>query len=392
MLKQPAQSDIDLWADENLNYPFFAYREMQDLAPVVHLARHDLYAITRYQDVKQVLDNWNLFSSAQGVGFNPPINEVIAGSLVGSDPPRHRHYRAILERPLSTSDLRSIRERVKALASELIAVVVRQREVEVVSQLASYLPVTLVAELVGLPVEGRERMLEWAAGAFNSLAPLGVPRVAEGMQQMAGMQSYFADPNLPERVRLGSWAARLYDAVQLKEIDTAEFQMLLSVNYVLPALDTTIHATSNLIWLLATHGDAWNQLKQNRAWVVRAVHEALRLEGPVQAFSRVVTQSTTIDGYELNPGQRLLVCFAAANRDPRHYPDPDRFDISRASTDHVAFGHAEHVCLGRNLAILELTELLTQLLEKVDSIRLIEAARGFNNGLRGFAKLQVALA
>jgi cytochrome P450 len=112
----------------------------------------------------------------------------------------------------------------------------------------------------------------------------------------------------------------------------------------------------------------------------------------VQAFSRVVTQSTTIDGYELNPGQRLLVCFAAANRDPRHYPDPDRFDISRASTDHVAFGHAEHVCLGRNLAILELTELLTQLLEKVDSIRLIEAARGFNNGLRGFAKLQVALA
>jgi cytochrome P450 len=123
----------------------------------------------------------------------------------------------------------------------------------------------------------------------------------------------------------------------------------------------------------------------------RAVHEALRLEGPVQAFSRVATHDSEIDGYEVKGGQRLLVCYAAANRDERHYPDPDRFDMSRSAADHLAFGYSEHVCLGRNLATLELTMLLTELLNQVEHITLLEAQRGFNNGLRGFARLRVSL-
>ncbi len=109
----------------------------------------------------------------------------------------------------------------------------------------------------------------------------------------------------------------------------------------------------------------------------------------MQAYSRVVTQPTMIDEYALEAGQRLFVCFAAANRDPRHYPDADRLDFSRNAADHVAFGYTEHVCLGRNQAIPEMTELLTQLLDKADTLRLIEAERWFNNSLRGFARLWV---
>lgn len=391
MSQLPPASDVDLWSDELLASPFAAYRQLRDLAPVVHLARHDLYAITRYDDVKRVLDDWQTFSSAAGVGFNEPINQLIAGSLVGSDPPRHRHYRSILERPLSAADLKAVRERVRELAAGLVKRLAGRESVEVVSQLASYLPVTLVAELVGLPPEGRERMLEWAAGAFNALAPVGVPRVAEGMAQMGNMQEYFADPALPTRLAANGWADRLQAAVRGGEIGPDEFSTLLSVNYVLPALDTTIHATTNLIWLLAEEPGRWQWLRANRGMTGRAVHEALRLEGPVQAFSRVASRDCEIGGYELKAGQRLLVCFAAANRDERHYPDPDRFDMSRSAADHLAFGHSEHVCLGRNLATLELTMLLTELLNQVERITLLEAVRGFNNGLRGFASLRVAL-
>lgn len=391
MSQQPPASSVDLWSDDVLVSPFAVYRELRDLAPVVHLVRHDLYAITRYQDVKRVLEDWRTFSSAAGVGFNEPMNELIAGSLVGSDPPRHQHYRSILERPLSATDLKAVRERIRELAAGLVKRLLGRKSVEVVSELASYLPVTLVAELVGLPPEGRERMLEWAAGAFNALAPVGVARVKEGMAQMGNMQEYFADPQLPTRLRPDGWAARLQGAVQRGEIGPDEFSTLLSVNYVLPALDTTIHATTNLIWLLAEDGERWRWLRANRGMTTRAVHEALRLEGPVQAFSRVAIHDCEIDGYAVSAGQRLLVCFAAANRDERHYPDPDRFDMSRSAADHLAFGFAEHVCLGRNLATLELTMLLTELLNQVERITLLEAKRGFNNGLRGFAMLRVAL-
>lgn len=388
---QPPASSVDLWSDDVLVSPFAAYRQLRDLAPVVHLSRHDLYAVTRYQDVKRVLEEWQTFSSAEGVAFNEPMNQVIAGSLVGSDPPRHLHYRSILERPLSATDLKAVRERVRELAAGLVERLVRQGSVEVVSELASYLPVTLVAELVGLPPEGRERMLEWAAGAFNALAPVGVARVEEGMAQMGDMQEYFADPALPTRLRPDGWADRLHGAMQRGEIGQDEFSTLLSVNYVLPALDTTIHATTNLIWLLAQDGERWRWLRANRGLTGRAVHEALRLEGPVQAFSRVAIRDCEIDGYEVKAGQRLLVCFAAANRDERHYSDPDRFDMARNAADHLAFGYSGHVCLGRNLATLELTMLLSELLNQVEGITLLEAQRGFNNSLRGFARLRVAL-
>lgn len=391
MSQPPPSSSLDLWSDEALANPFPSYRQLRDLAPVVHLDRHDLYAVTRYDDVKRVLGNWQTYSSAQGVGFNEPINQIIAGSLVGSDPPRHRHYRSLLERPLSAADLRAIRERVRELAAALVQRLVHRKSVEVVSELACYLPVTLVAELVGLPSDGRERMLDWAAGAFNSLAPLGTPRVAEGMALMGDMQGYFNDPTLPARVRPDSWAARLQEAVESGGISPQDFTTLLSVNYVLPALDTTIHATSNMLWLLAQDEELWRELRAQRGLAGRAIHECLRLEGPVQAFSRVVTEDSEIDGYEVRSGQRLHVCFASANRDERHYQNPDRFDLSRKAPDHFAFGYAEHVCLGRNLATLELNVLLTALLDHVERLTLLETERGFNNGLRGFSKLRVAL-
>lgn len=391
MGKTPPASSADLWNDAALLDPFPVYRDLRDLGAVVHLIRHDLYAVTRYEGVKQVLADWQTFSSAQGVGFNEPINQIIAGSLVGSDPPQHRLYRSVLERPLSAADLRLIRERVTQLAGELIGRLAGRDSIEVVSELATYLPVTLVAELVGLPSEGRERMLAWAAGAFNSLAPLGTPRVEEGMALMQEMQGYFADPTLPARVEPGSWAARLRTAVERGEIRPEEFSTLLSVNYVLPALDTTIHATGNMLWLLAQDPGRWDALRSQRGLVGRAVHECLRLEGPVQAFSRVATRDAEIDGFEVRAGQRVLVCFASANRDERHYPEANTFDFSRKAGDHFAFGYEEHVCLGRNLATLELSALLTALLDRIERIAVIDAERGFNNGLRGFARLHLSL-
>jgi cytochrome P450 len=382
-------SDVDLWSDEVLSDPYPVWRELRDLGPIVFLPRYDLYAVTRYDDVKTVLQDWQTFSSAQGVAFNAPLNEGLTGSLIGSDPPMHARYRKILERPLAPRELKPIHARIKVIVEEIVGNLAGRATVEAVSELASPIPLRLVRDLIGLPEEGQERMLEWAASGFNALAPMGTARVAQGFEAMDEWTRVFREPTFLERVHPDSWASRLRDAADAGEITRDEALTFLQMNYTFAALDTTIHSTSNLLWLLATHPEAWAALKANPALVGRAVNEALRIEGPVQAFSRVLTCDALIGGAELAAGRRILVSYASANRDERHYPEPDRFDIQRNAADHLAFGYREHLCLGRNLATLEMTLLLSELVDKVESLSVEHARRDINNVLRGFAELHL---
>ena len=305
MSSKPPSLDIDLWSDDVLADPYPAWRQLRDLGPVVFLPRYDLYAITRYDDVKATLQDWATFSSAQGVAFNEPLNEGLAGSLIGSDPPDHLHYRSILERPLTASELRPVHNQIREMAADIVAGLAGRSSVEAVLELASPIPLGLVRELVGLPDEGQDRMLEWAAAGFNALAPIGTPRVAEGFAALEEWTRVFAAPDFFERVRPDSWASRLRDAADNGEITRDEARTFLQMNYAFAALDTTIHSTSNLLWLLATHPDAWTALKANPALVGRAVNEALRVEGPVQTFSRMVTRDTAIGGTDLPRGARV---------------------------------------------------------------------------------------
>jgi len=161
--------------------------------------------------------------------------------------------------------------------------------------------------------------------------------------------------------------------------------------YLMPSLDTTIFAMSNLLWLLANNPDQWELLRSRPNLIPRAIHEAIRIESPVQFFSRVATEDTEIDGTPIKAGSRVFVIYAAGNRDPRRFENPDRFQIERDSTDHVGFGHSAHRCVGMNLALMEITAMLTALVGKVRAIELIDAKRADNAILRGFEKLSLRL-
>lgn len=188
--------DVDLWSDEQLRDPYPCYRELRNLGPVVYIPRHDLYAVTRYDDVKAVLGDWEAFSSAQGPVFNDTLNPQFNGSLLGSDPPNHTHFRKVLERPLAPGKLKDVRGQIHTMIAEIVGAAVDRRSVEAVSELSVQLPVRLVAELVGLPSEGRDRMLDWAAAAFNAFAPAGTPRVDAAIKELEDMTSYFFDETL----------------------------------------------------------------------------------------------------------------------------------------------------------------------------------------------------
>ncbi|ATE66359.1 cytochrome P450 [Rhizorhabdus dicambivorans] len=382
--------DVNLYSPDTLAYPYEAYRTIRDAGPVCRLAGSDLLAIGRHADLRTALADWQSFSSGSGVAMNAPMNAALRGTILGADPPEHQRLRDIVGRPLTPARLGALRQRIYRTAEQRVDELVARGTFCAATDLAHYLPITVVSELVGLPEEGRQRMLDWAASAFDAMAPLEAGRFEAAMPVIGDMIRYVRDPALPARLVADGWAAQLYAAVDAGEIDKPFFESLIQA-YLAPSLDTTIFATSNLIWLFAHHPDQWQKLRERPALIPRAINEALRLESPASGFSRLVSRPVRVDGIDVPEGSRVVMLFASGNRDERRYQDPDRFDIERDSSDHLAFGHALHRCVGMNLALLEMTALLSAMLPRVSEITLNSERRADNAVLRGFAELNITV-
>ena len=209
----------------------------------------------------------------------------------------------------------------------------------------------------------------------------------EDMLEMIAYAQQLAEGPLPQHC----FAAGILRAAQQGEIEATRCPMLF-VDYLGPALDTTISAIGNAIWLLATHPDQWQLLRDEPERVKAAVNEALRLESPISCFSRVAEVDAVVDGVDLPAGSRVLVSFASANRDERRWDDPESFDISRESAGQLAFGHGEHACVGMGLARLEVAAVLSALVERTGRIQLAdEPTRRLNNLIRSFRSLPVVV-
>ena len=387
MSKNVPDIDIDIYEAAALDYPYDNYRLFRDAAAVVRLPKYDLYVLSRFADVQAALKNWQVFSSAQGAAMNDAMNHAISGATLGTDEPLHGFLRGIIGRPFTPQRLGALREdmtrRAEALAERLCA----QRDFDAATELAQNLPLSVVSELVGLPDEGRERMLIWAAATFNAFAPRGVPLTESALPIIQEAVAYAAACT-PERVKPGSWTAQLYEAADRGEIDFARAGALM-LDYLGPSLDTTIFATSNAVALFAKHPEQWRKLRYNPGKIPNAINEVVRLESPIQAFSRLVVEDYEIDGQRLEAGDRVLMMYGSANRDERRWDDPEAFDIERQNADHLGFGHGVHTCLGANLARLEISVLLGALIKRVERFEAHESALAVNNLLRGFQTLRV---
>lgn len=381
----------DIFSDHVRHDPYETYRKIRDSGPVCALTHHDVVAVARHAEVKAVLGNWQDFSSASGVTMNDLMNGLTKGSMLASDPPDHTHLRKIMVRPLAPARLMGLKSQLAELAREKIMMLKGAGPVDIVAELATLLPLKVVSELVGLPEEGRERMLEWAAAAFNGVARQGANAKSDAVFPiLATMVEYLTDPTLPDRLKPGSWAANLWASVEAGEVEREDFAQVVQ-GYVTPSLDTTIFGLTNIIWLLASHPDQWALLKANPSMITRCINEGLRLESPVLGFARVATRDVDLSGVILPQGTRLLTLLGAANRDERRYEDPDSFNIQRDATDHVAFGGGIHRCAGGNLAMLELTTVVEELVRQVDRLEILSTARSDSLGLRGISKLEMTL-
>jgi cytochrome P450 len=382
------ESDIDLFCDQALNDPYPGYRELRDLGAAVWMRPLGMFALSRFDDVRNALRNWQVFSSAHGAAMNEPINQAIAGNTLGSDPPLHDKLRNVLVRPLAPAAMRDVTTLIEAQAEGLAERLVARGTFDAATDLAQFLPLSVVSHLVGLPEGGRERMLDWGRAAFDSLGPANARCLSAGQTAM-GLVHYALQLE-PATVRPGSWAALAFEAAERGEITLPQARGLI-LDYVAPSLDTTIFATSSALWLFASHPEQWDEIRENPALIPGAINEVLRIESPIQIFSRYVTRDTQVDGVEVPKGSRALIMYGSANRDERKWQDPETFDIHRKAAEQLAFGHGEHLCVGLPLARLELRALLTSLAKRVKRFEILEVKRGINNTLRGLERLDVAV-
>ena len=381
-------SGIDLYSDQVLADPYPYCRQLRDAGPAVWLERHGAWALARYEPVVEALRNPQVFSSAHGCTLNDVGNAAQQGTMLASDDPLHASLRKIFAEPLMPGALAPLRVDLAAQAEALADRLVAAGTFDAVTDLAHFLPLTVVRSLVGLPAHGCERMLEWAAAMFNAFGPIDNARTQSAFPLIGEVAAYLADEQTLRELRPGSWSARLLECVDKGMLSrTQAIAMLL--DYTGPALDTTINATSSAMWLFTQWPDQWDLLRSDPSLIRGAIEETVRLESPIRAFTRYVAGPYDMQGLTLEAGTRALILYASANRDERHWNDPERFDIRRRTTGHVAFGHGPHLCAGMHLARLEITCLLEALARRVRRFELLDMVRPLHNTLRGVGSLRI---
>ena len=380
-------SDINLFADESLRDPFGDYRRLRDLGPVVKLERPDVYAVSRFDDVRDALRASDVLKSGEGVGFSDTFNSVKGNNVLQSDGEQHKRMRGAVMRPLKPGHLDGARPQFKAMVVQRVAELVGAGEFDAMEKLARFLPVEAIAHLVGLEPEGRERMLEWAAATFNLIGPDQDPN---DLKSLGGARDYMRGLSAA-KVRPESWASQLFQAADEGAISPVEAIGAISA-YIVPSLDTTIFAKGSLLLNLAANPDQWDRLCRRPELIPSAVLEGVRHSSVIRWFSRVAAVDYRIADWVIPAGSRMMLLYGSANRDERHYPEPDRFDVERNPRDHLAWGRGEHMCAGLHLARMEMEVMLEALVESGCTLHAGTPVVGTNRGLYGLSALPYRLA
>jgi cytochrome P450 len=379
--------DVDLYSDAAVEDSRAVFAQIRDAGPVVWLPRHRMWAIGRFDDVRAGLRDDGLFTSGHGVAANPITNRAARKTTLSSDGETHSRRRKVLMGSLGAGAIAPIADRLDAEAEAIVAGLVGRGEFDAARDFSSGLPVRVVAELVGVRVSSK-RLLRWAADTFDVLGPLNrrtltAPSSLDLLAYSRRLRG--------SRVVPGSWAASVFEAAERGEIGMAEARNMV-IDFIAPALDTTILAATFMLWLLGRNPEAWQRLRSDPELIPAAGVEAVRLASPIRGFTRRVSRDAEFAGAQLRAGDRIAMLFGAANLDERRFPGPERFDLERPPGGNLGWGNGPHTCVGIHLAKLELAALLGALVAQVEKIEIAGApTRVRNNTLQGIAALPMRL-
>jgi hypothetical protein len=282
--------------------------------------------------------------------------------------------------------LNKLRDRFEQQANRIVSDLVEREQFDGIKDLAEAYPLKVFADAVGLPAEGREHLLPYGDMVFNAFGPAN-ERFQACLSKLGPSIEWINQVCQRDNLTKDGFGADLYAAADAGELTHQEAGLL--VRTMLSAgLDTTIFTLGNALSCFGRHPDQWAIVRDNPGLARQAIEEVLRYDSTFHSFYRTTTRPVTLEGAHLVPDQKVLVFVASANRDSRHWPDPDTFDVTRKPMSNLAFGTGIHGCAGQMIARLEGEILIKALAAHVDSIELTgEPKIHFNNTVRGYSRL-----
>ena len=337
--------------------PYGYWERLRDEAPVYWSEANGFWAITRYDDVLTVLHDPARFSSSGGPAGNSEESGVPRLPMIQDDPPHHDRLRRILVKAFTPRTTLTREGRIREIAGELMdelrARIAAGDEVDLVRAFSSPFPVNVIAEILGIPKEMHDRLRMWnATTSMTGATEPGDAHPTNMMQDMHDTLSALIDSRRSER------RDDLFSAlIEASESDESPLkpEELVGLCQLLWAAgnETTTNLLSNAALVLQGRPDLLELVRTQPVKIPALVEEMLRLESPVNCLSRVAAVDVELRGKTIRKGEILMVMYASANRDPRHFERADEIDIDRRPNDHVALSHGIHFCLGAQLARLE---------------------------------------
>lgn len=368
--------------------PWSFYRQLHEQAPVYRVPENGAYIVSTYDQLRDVLNDPARFSnrsfSAAGLQAErvKQHQQILAergwhhvAVLQRTDPPEHNRYRQLLNRVFTARKVASMAAHIDAVTNEIIDGFIDRGEVEFVSEFTLPLPGIIIAEELGLPREGIHTFARWAdamlAPSMRLLTEAEVEEVAAiELEAQHHLAAVFEDRRLDPRDDLISALVHAHGDGE-EPLTVHELQNLMH-QLVTGGFETTTSALGHAMWLLLRHPDQMALLRSDPTTHMKGfIEEALRIESPVQGLARRTTCPATVGDVEIPEGSLVYVRYGAANRDETHFPDADRFDITRDnSASHLAFGGGPHYCIGAALARQEMHSAFTNLLRRLGDIEL----------------------
>jgi cytochrome P450 len=355
--------------------PFDTYRRLRDESPVHWCAPAGFWAITRHQDVLAVSKDPNTFCNGNGMTMRGgELDDVKGGeTLITMDPPRHTAQRKLVARSFTPAAVARIQAHIHVIAHSIVENVPVGEPIDFVDVVAARLPVIVIAELLGVPVEDRDKFIAWS----NASIGIADPEYAH-LRESAMLEQYQYFEDIIDQRRREPRADLISALVRAEaDADPDEFNAadLVTMCFLLLAAgnETTRNLISHSVVALADDPGQLEQLREERN-IDRAVEELLRWVSPVIHMARTVTRDVELRGQPLHPGDQVVMIYGAANRDERVFGDTaEHLDIARDPNPHLAFGFGEHFCLGAALARFEAKAVLEAMLDRFGEWRIVGA-------------------
>lgn len=409
-------NDIDVLDPELYESdPYPAYAWLRENDPVHWDEKNKLWVISRYDDVVKVSLNNKIFCSGEGIRPDPSVDL----SLIGLDEPRHLQQRRLINRGFTPRAIRALDGHIRDIVNEALDKVSALGACDFATDIAMPVPITVIAELMGLPLEDRERFWHWSDAMMNAsvAASPDDPRAIAGATAFVEYTTYVT-AILEERRELlkahqdaaavGTTPVELPEDLIMKLVVAAQEGLLSEdqdihqdellnflVLVVVAGNETTRNAMSGAMVVLSENPDQWQRLVEDPSLFDTGVEEMIRWVSPVMNFVRTATCDTELLGPMIRKGERVLMLYQSANRDASHFGDPDDFRVDRSPNDHLAFGIGNHFCLGVHLARLEVRAVFEEIARRFPDMRVAPGAGPVfarTNFVRGVESLPVVYA